>query len=167
MGLPRQGHWTWLPFPSSGELPNPGIKPKSPALAGGFWKPPGKLNAILLLPKVKELKLPLSSADPKTEAWWGQQGNTGQHSGQPPLTSTKQPTAPAAIQKQGRGARQSKRRWTPRGGSCLVMLLMVPTVIVSYSGVVPTLRLMLVQHANTHTQGSKKSRWGLPWWSSG
>jgi len=26
-----------LPFPSPGDLPNPGIEPKSPALAGGFF----------------------------------------------------------------------------------------------------------------------------------
>ena len=33
-----------LPFPSPGDLPNPGIKPSSPALAGGFFttEPPGK-----------------------------------------------------------------------------------------------------------------------------
>ena len=33
-----------LPFPSSGDLPNPRIKPTSPALAGGFFttEPPGK-----------------------------------------------------------------------------------------------------------------------------
>ena len=27
----------WLPFPSPGDLPNPGIKPMPPALAGGFF----------------------------------------------------------------------------------------------------------------------------------
>ena len=34
----------WLPFPPLGNLPNPGIKPVSPALAGGFFTtdPPGK-----------------------------------------------------------------------------------------------------------------------------
>ena len=34
----------WLPFPSPGNLPDPGIKPISPALAGGFLttEPPGK-----------------------------------------------------------------------------------------------------------------------------
>jgi len=33
-----------LPFPSLGDLPNPGIKPTSPALAGGFFtaEPPEK-----------------------------------------------------------------------------------------------------------------------------
>jgi len=29
----------WLPFPPPGDLPNPGIKPKSPALAGEFFTP--------------------------------------------------------------------------------------------------------------------------------
>ena len=32
MGSPRQEHWSGLPFPSSGDLPNPGIEPGSPAL---------------------------------------------------------------------------------------------------------------------------------------
>ena len=40
MGLSRQEHWSGLPFPTPGDLPNPGIKPESlvsPALAGGFF----------------------------------------------------------------------------------------------------------------------------------
>ena len=32
MGFSRQEHWSGLPFPSPGELPNPGIGPGSPAL---------------------------------------------------------------------------------------------------------------------------------------
>ena len=32
MGFPRQEYWSGLPFPSPGDLPDPGIKPKSPAL---------------------------------------------------------------------------------------------------------------------------------------
>ena len=40
----KQEYWSQLPFPSSGDLPNPGIKPMPPALAGGFFttEPPGK-----------------------------------------------------------------------------------------------------------------------------
>ena len=30
MGFSRQEHWSGLPFPSPGDLPNPGIKPMSP-----------------------------------------------------------------------------------------------------------------------------------------
>ena len=37
MGFPRQGHWSGLQFPSPGDLPKPGIKPESPALAGRFF----------------------------------------------------------------------------------------------------------------------------------
>ena len=39
----RQEYWSELPFPSPGDLPNPGIKPPSPALAGRFFttEPPG------------------------------------------------------------------------------------------------------------------------------
>jgi len=37
VGFPRQEYWSQLPFPSTGELPEPGIKPASPALAGRFY----------------------------------------------------------------------------------------------------------------------------------
>ena len=44
MGFHRQEYWSGLPFPPPGDLPEPGIEPKSPALAGGFFatEPPGK-----------------------------------------------------------------------------------------------------------------------------
>ena len=32
MGFSRQECWSGLPFPSPGDLPNPGIEPRSPAL---------------------------------------------------------------------------------------------------------------------------------------
>ena len=32
MGFSRQEYWRGLPFPSPGDLPNPGIQPGSPAL---------------------------------------------------------------------------------------------------------------------------------------
>ena len=32
MGFSRQEYWSGLPFPSPGDLPDLGIKPKSPAL---------------------------------------------------------------------------------------------------------------------------------------
>jgi len=44
MGFSRQEYWSELPFPSPGDLPNPGTEPESPA----FWadalpsEPPGK-----------------------------------------------------------------------------------------------------------------------------
>ena len=37
MGFPRQEYWSGLPFPSPGDLLDPGIEPTSPALAGGFY----------------------------------------------------------------------------------------------------------------------------------
>ena len=40
MGFSRQEYWSGLPFPSPGDLPNPGIKftsPESPALASRFF----------------------------------------------------------------------------------------------------------------------------------
>ena len=48
MGFPRQECWSGLPFPSPGDLPNPGIQPVSLALAGGFFtaEPPRKPQDI-------------------------------------------------------------------------------------------------------------------------
>ena len=42
--LSRQQHWSGEPFPSPGDLPDPGMEPVSPALTGGFFttEPPGK-----------------------------------------------------------------------------------------------------------------------------
>ena len=40
MGIPRQENWSGLPFPSPGDLPDPGIEVTSltsPALADGFF----------------------------------------------------------------------------------------------------------------------------------
>ena len=44
MGFSRQEYWSELPFPSPGNLPDPGIKPRSPALQTDALpsEPPGK-----------------------------------------------------------------------------------------------------------------------------
>ena len=44
MGFPRQEYWSEFPFTSTGDLPDPGIKPLSLILAGRFFttEPPGK-----------------------------------------------------------------------------------------------------------------------------
>ena len=44
MGFSRQEYWSGLPSPSPGNLPNPGIEPKSPALQTDTLpsEPPGK-----------------------------------------------------------------------------------------------------------------------------
>jgi len=36
MGFSRQGYWSGLPFPAPGDLSDPGIKPRSPALKADF-----------------------------------------------------------------------------------------------------------------------------------
>ena len=44
MGFSRQEYWSGVPFPSPGDLPDPGIKPKFPPQTGGFFTTgsPGK-----------------------------------------------------------------------------------------------------------------------------
>ena len=49
MGFSRQEYWSGLPFPSPGDLPNPGIEPGSPTLQvdGLPSELPGKLQVNL------------------------------------------------------------------------------------------------------------------------
>ena len=44
MDLSRQEYWSGLPFPSAGDLPDPEIKPRSPALQAVYllFEPSGK-----------------------------------------------------------------------------------------------------------------------------
>ena len=48
MGFSRQEYWSGLPFPSPGDLPNPGIEPWSPALQADALtsEPPGRPQFI-------------------------------------------------------------------------------------------------------------------------
>ena len=56
MGFSRQEYWSGLPFPSPGDLPYPGIEPRSPALQADALtsEPPGKPHPkAKLVPKKK------------------------------------------------------------------------------------------------------------------
>ena len=48
IGFSRQEYWSGLPFPSPGDLPDPGIEPRSPALQADSLpsEPPGKPSWI-------------------------------------------------------------------------------------------------------------------------
>ena len=50
MGFSRQEYWSGLPFPSPGDLPDPGIKPRSPTLQADASpsEPPGQPKVKLL-----------------------------------------------------------------------------------------------------------------------
>ena len=49
MGFSRQEYWSGLPFPSLGDLPDPGIKPRSPALqADALPSEPSPRDMIIL-----------------------------------------------------------------------------------------------------------------------
>ena len=49
MGFSRQEYWSGLPFPPPGDLPNPGIKPRSPALQADALtsEPPGLISNFI------------------------------------------------------------------------------------------------------------------------
>ena len=57
MEFSRQEYWSGLPFPSPGDLPDPGIEPKSPALQADALpsEPPGKsIKMHENVPKLKD-----------------------------------------------------------------------------------------------------------------
>ena len=47
MGFSGQKHWSALPFPPPGDLANPRIEPRSPALQADSFEPPGKSRVLL------------------------------------------------------------------------------------------------------------------------
>ena len=61
MGFPRQEHWSGLPFPSPGDLPDPGITPGSPALQADSLpsEAPEKPDLCLLAPPIHKTLGPL------------------------------------------------------------------------------------------------------------
>ena len=81
MGFSRQQYWSELPFPPPGDLPNSGIKPVSPALAGRFFppEPPGKPYATAKLTQhmhlsqemVESQSLKVNVGPWKDNGFWG------------------------------------------------------------------------------------------------
>ena len=53
MGFARQEYWNGLPFPSPGDVPDPGIKPQLSFTAGRFFttEPPGNPGLCFYSPK--------------------------------------------------------------------------------------------------------------------
>ena len=53
MGFSRQEDWSGLPYPPPGDLPNPGIKPRSPELQADSLpaEPPGSPGGNMVLVK--------------------------------------------------------------------------------------------------------------------
>ena len=67
MGFSGEEYWSGLPFPPLGDLPDPGIKPTSPALASGFfstsavWETPNRGCEMSIKHNRLEYKPPLSN----------------------------------------------------------------------------------------------------------
>ena len=66
IGFSRQKYWSGLACPPPGGLPDPGIKPTSPALAGKFFitEPPGKPVCLLAAAAAKLLQSCQTLRDP-------------------------------------------------------------------------------------------------------
>ena len=59
MEFSKQEYWSGLPFPSPGDLPDPGIKPASPALQADALspEPPGKPDVCMMGKRTRSKKL--------------------------------------------------------------------------------------------------------------
>ena len=62
MGFSRQEYWSGLPLPSPGDLPDPGIEPRSPALRADALtsEPPGKSQGLagFKIPSLRGIQFP-------------------------------------------------------------------------------------------------------------
>ena len=71
MGFSSQEYWSGLPFPSPGDLPDPGIGPVAPALQADSLscKPPGKLKPVdyIILPLTPSAPHPSASHEVLTD----------------------------------------------------------------------------------------------------
>ena len=65
MEFSRQEYWSGLPFPSPGDLPDPGIEPRSLALQGDSLpsEPPGKLLRLVRWTQLEDLSRRLIWSD--------------------------------------------------------------------------------------------------------
>ena len=81
MGFPRQEYWSGLPFPPPGDLPDTGIKPASPTLAGrSFTSEPsmGDLNESFRSQRCYRGKGRSNLKDEKDSTchWWSEDGGS-------------------------------------------------------------------------------------------
>ena len=67
MGFSRQENWRGLPFPSPGDVPDPGIEPGSPILEADALtsEPPGKPYAVYVGEYSASYQFPLQTAIPQ------------------------------------------------------------------------------------------------------
>ena len=98
--------WSGLPFPSPGDLSNPGIEPRSPALEGDSLpsKPPGKppnRSLLFATPWTVAYEVPLSMGFSRQEYWnglpfssAGDLPNPGIEHGAPTLKANSLPSEP-------------------------------------------------------------------------
>ena len=75
IGFSRQEYWSGLPFPSPGDLPNPGIEPGSPALQADTL--PSEPPWALIKKKLSAKELMLLNCGVREDSWGslGLQGN--------------------------------------------------------------------------------------------
>ena len=69
MGFSRQEYWSGLPFPSPGDLPDPGIKPGSPALEADALTSETKYRGMRLVSTLREPEV--------TEGLWARKSIRG------------------------------------------------------------------------------------------
>ena len=71
VGFSRQEYWSGVPFPSPGDLPDPGIEPKSPGLQADALpsEPQGKPLIVDYQERQSHLKMREGEKPVRTKAW--------------------------------------------------------------------------------------------------
>ena len=94
----RQEYWSGLPFPSPGDLPNPGIKPGSPALQAEYLlsEPPGKPHIVNKTPLLENMCLLFHPSSSGGSCGEGQSPRQVQYG--PGALEAQSPSAPAVCE---------------------------------------------------------------------
>ena len=110
MRLSRQGYWSGSPFPSPGDLPNPGIEPRSPAL-----------QADSLLTEPREEPKQIHRGDQKVHRGWDDthRKSTGISAGRGVGAGSSPAPPPSPMRKAGRCFVELQEQPLPRTPSLL------------------------------------------------
>ena len=71
MKFPRQEHWSRLPFPPPGDLPDPGVEPMPLVLAGGFFTTESPVKPFMATKIILICYQQQQGTNIVTESLWG------------------------------------------------------------------------------------------------
>ena len=134
MGFSRQEYWSGLSCPSPADLPNPGIKPASPALAGRFFSTSAPWEAerttrITLSPGIITVKKERQKVVNRMGTCFGRAMSKALRKEKPLLKRARAPKKAAVTEMKKEAVRKAekvkvrKARKTPAGRANMVLTM--------------------------------------------